>query len=71
MFQRSDGGSSSWHTLDENPLPDLTIPRLGLSIGENPLVSRQRVDSRESSVSGLRLNQPSDDLSSHQGQPYL
>ncbi|KAF5817635.1 putative transcription factor C2H2 family [Helianthus annuus] len=71
MFQRSDGGSSSWHTIDENPLPDPTIPRLGLSIGENPLVSRQQVDSRGSDVSGLRLNQPSDDLSSHQGQPVL
>ncbi|KAM0035345.1 putative transcription factor C2H2 family [Helianthus debilis subsp. tardiflorus] len=72
MFQRSDGGSSSWHTIDENSLgSDPTIPRLGLSIGENPLVSRQQVDSRESDVSGLRLNQPSDDSSSHQGQHVL
>ncbi|KAI7746141.1 hypothetical protein M8C21_031831 [Ambrosia artemisiifolia] len=78
MFQRSDVGSSSWHTIAENPPSDPTIPRLGLSVGENPLAASQQVDpllaynnNRESDVSGLRLNQPSENSPNHQGQPVL
>ncbi|KAK1427426.1 hypothetical protein QVD17_16112 [Tagetes erecta] len=76
--RRFEGESSSWRTIAENPPIDPTIPRLGLSIGENPLVARQQVDplpsysnNRESDVSGLRLNPPSENSSSHQGQPVL
>ncbi|KAI3807198.1 hypothetical protein L1987_23123 [Smallanthus sonchifolius] len=78
MFQRSEGGSSPWHAVAENPPSDPTIPRLGLSIGENPLAARQQTDplpaynyNRESDVSGLRLNPLSENSSSPQGQPVL
>ncbi|KAL8225825.1 hypothetical protein R6Q57_018382 [Mikania cordata] len=78
VFQRPEGASSPWHTLAENPLSDPNIPRLGLSIGPDPLVARQQIDpisdynnNQESDVSGLRLNPPSENLLSHPSQPVL
>ncbi|KAI3773763.1 hypothetical protein L1987_48295 [Smallanthus sonchifolius] len=37
VFQRPEGGSSPWQSVDEDPSSDPIIPRLGLSIGERPV----------------------------------
>lgn len=52
MFPRPEGVSSPWHTISENPPSDPIIPRLGLSVGENPLV-----ENTHRNVS-LRINPP-------------
>ncbi|XP_022031456.1 uncharacterized protein LOC110932429 [Helianthus annuus] len=65
LFQRSEGGPSSWRTVSEDPPSDPTIPRLGLSIGEHSVRenAHRNVDplpgnnnNQESDVSVLRLN---------------
>ncbi|KAJ0795385.1 putative transcription factor C2H2 family [Helianthus annuus] len=74
MFQRSEGGPSSWRTVSEDPPSDPTIPRLGLSIGEHPVRenAHRNVDplsannnNRESDVSVLRLNLPVENSNSN------